>query len=35
MFIENVGFFPTEILLLMETIDTFFRGFNASLFKMK
>lgn len=35
MFIENVGLFPTEILLLMKSIATFFIRSNAFLFKMK
>lgn len=35
MFIENVGHFPTEILLLMKRICTFFIRSNAILFKIK
>lgn len=35
MFIENVDLFPTEILLLMKSIATFFIRSNAILFKMK
>lgn len=35
MCIENVGLFPTEILLLMKRICTFFIRSNAILFKIK
>lgn len=35
MSIENVGLFPTQILLLLKSIDTSFARLDASLFKIK